>query len=391
MQALHCSMTIRVVTKMYFHGRDSGRSRCMGQSLTLFYLIILLPTFINITLHGQICNGTTTKCGGGNYTEGSTFEKNLKIVFDRLAEGANKTGFNISVYGQSPNRIYGLLQCREDMTADQCFSCWQFATTNIRQDCGTAVGGSIWPFQCFLRYGNYNFIGQLDTDLGSNYAEAFGNTVVFVPTDFEGTAQNLLEKLSIEAASETKRSAFSTALDSASQTIYGLVQCTRDLSTRDCRRCLSYSISKVFTSDTAAGIQYWSQSCILRYGIYPFFNSAAFALNSTQGVANKADEAKSSHKGTHTILILGVVGGLALVFMACLFATGKRLKSATFGKGYEDEENRATDPDGHMVFKMETLRGATNNFHDDNKLGEEGFGPVYKDPTKPAFVTSPVS
>lgn len=77
--------------------------------------------------------------------------------------------------------------------------------------------------------------------------------------------------------------------------------------------------------------------------------------------------------------------------MACLFATGKRLKSATFGKGYEDEENRATDPDGHMVFKMETLRGATNNFHDDNKLGEEGFGPVYKDPTKPAFVTSPVS
>lgn len=141
--------------------------------------------------------------------------------------------------------------------------------------------------------------------MGSNYAETFsGNTVVFVPPDFEGTAQNLLKKLSIEAASETKLSALSTALDSASQTlasqtIYGLVQCTRDLSTRDCRRCLSYSISKMFTSDTAAGIQYWSQSCILRYAIYPFFNSATFALNSTQGLANKAHEAKSSHKGTH--------------------------------------------------------------------------------------------
>jgi len=30
------------------------------------------------------------------------------------------------------------------------------------------------------------------------------------------------------------------------------------------------------------------------------------------------------------------------------------------------------------VFKMETLAAATQNFHDDNKLGEGGFGSVYK-------------
>jgi hypothetical protein len=27
---------------------------------------------------------------------------------------------------------------------------------------------------------------------------------------------------------------------------------------------------------------------------------------------------------------------------------------------------------------METLMASTKNFHDDNKLGEGGFGPVYK-------------
>ena len=30
------------------------------------------------------------------------------------------------------------------------------------------------------------------------------------------------------------------------------------------------------------------------------------------------------------------------------------------------------------MFTMETLIAATNNFHDNNKLGEGGFGSVYK-------------
>jgi len=30
------------------------------------------------------------------------------------------------------------------------------------------------------------------------------------------------------------------------------------------------------------------------------------------------------------------------------------------------------------LFKMETLVAATENFHDNNKLGEGGFGAVYK-------------
>jgi hypothetical protein len=112
--------------------------------------------------------------------------------------------------------------------------------------------------------------------IGSIYFEGFGgDTGVFIPTDFQAAAQNLLNKLSGEAAPQTNRSAFGTALDSFSQTIYGLVQCTRDLSTADCTTCLSYAINKIFTSDPTAGVQYWSQSCILRYEIYPFFNSTA--------------------------------------------------------------------------------------------------------------------
>jgi hypothetical protein len=42
------------------------------------------------------------------------------------------------------------------------------------------------------------------------------------------------------------------------------------------------------------------------------------------------------------------------------------------------EEDTLISQDRQIVFKMETLLAATGNFHDDNKLGEGGFGPVYK-------------
>jgi hypothetical protein len=42
------------------------------------------------------------------------------------------------------------------------------------------------------------------------------------------------------------------------------------------------------------------------------------------------------------------------------------------------EEDTVINEDRQIVFTMETLLAATENFHDDNKLGEGGFGPVYK-------------
>jgi hypothetical protein len=267
---------------MDFHGRDSAWSLLIGQTIALLYLIFVVPAFI-ITFHGQICNAAlpetpTTKCNSSSYYKaGSKFESNLNRVFDSLLQGTKQSGFNISVYGESPDKVYGRLQCREDLTVDQCYTCSQYAMTTIQQNCGNAIGGSIWPFHCFLRYESYDFIGQLDTDLGSIYAEDFrGDTGIFIPTDFHSSAQNLLNKLAGEAAPKTTRSALGTALDSFSQTIYGLAQCTRDLSTDDCTQCLSYSINKIFKSYPGyAGVQYWSQSCIVRYEIYPFFNSTA--------------------------------------------------------------------------------------------------------------------
>ncbi|CAN6341569.1 unnamed protein product, partial [Urochloa humidicola] len=41
----------------------------------------------------------------------------------------------------------------------------------------------------------------------------------------------------------------------------------------------------------------------------------------------------------------------------------------------DDEELRSSES---LLYDLSSLRAATNNFSEENKLGEGGFGPVYK-------------
>lgn len=44
----------------------------------------------------------------------------------------------------------------------------------------------------------------------------------------------------------------------------------------------------------------------------------------------------------------------------------------------QDEELEQIAAQEQKIFKFETLVSATKNFHPDNKLGQGGYGPVFK-------------
>ena len=256
---------------MTIHERVSCSSFLMGQTINLFYRIVAI--LIIITLHSQICKAFQLfQCNYNlNYTKGSKFESNLNTVMNRLVQNTSQTGFNTSEYGQSPDQIYGLLQCRGDTTVDQCYNCSQQANTTLRQKCGNAVGGIIWLDYCYLRYENYSFIGHLDTTDGDYVAN--GNTVSS-PAVFNNALYSLFSNLSAEAASTSNLYASGTTTDSLFQKIYGLVQCMRDISSDDCTKCLSNTINYIFSTYAGRqGARGLTGSCIIRYEIYTFFNS----------------------------------------------------------------------------------------------------------------------
>jgi hypothetical protein len=258
-----------ILTNIKFHhGRDSSCSLVI--LVRLFYITAVQA--LVIILHGEMCNAQQALCNyGAQYTKGSKFESNLKTVFNSLVQHTSRTGFSTTVSGQ----ISGLLQCRGDTTVDQCYNCSQLVTTNIKQFCGNGVGARVWFDFCFLRYENYNFIGQMgDNGVYVNVTANASNPSVSIPV-----VNKLWSKLSGEAASAMKRCAFGTTVDSLSRNIYAQTECTRDISSDDCTTCLSQTINYSLSNYPGSqGLQGLMSSCTVRYETYSFFNFTALSV-----------------------------------------------------------------------------------------------------------------
>eukprot|EP00253_Pinus_taeda_P017183 PITA_17183 len=332
-------------------------TRVLNLSIVIVLIIFSVDTE-NIRISAQkvewypppICNWTA------NYTKDSNFVSNVNAALSTLLvdniEFTSQSRFDISEYGQSPNQIYAFLQCRGDATIEQCHNCSQQAKAALVQDCANAVGSRVWSKFCFLRYnGNYNFTGQLDTNGENEENQHFFYNIdtVTSPDDFIAAGRQLLSSLAsgITSGSSKNRFASNTTLDTLFRRIYGLAQCSGDISLDDCKTCLSTAIVKLFQdNDSASGARGLTGNCIVQYDLKSFFSD----LPPPQGPP----------KSAHAISEDSRVG--------------------------EDPQPIPSLSNVFTVFEMKTLVAATENFHGKNKLGEGGFGAVYKGTTRDGTV-----
>ena len=104
---------------------------------------------------------------------------------------------------------------------------------------------------------------------------------------------SLLKALMTEAPMDPKMFARKKAKACNNTTLYGLAQCTRDLSNDNCGRCLGDAVAGIHTSccDGEVGERFLFPSCIIRYEIYAF----AFDSGTTWVPITKTDGKSSFH------------------------------------------------------------------------------------------------
>ncbi|XP_057764811.1 cysteine-rich receptor-like protein kinase 44 isoform X2 [Salvia miltiorrhiza] len=345
------------------------------------YQRLLAAAFVLLIQADLLALGQTVCGSNGNYTSNSLYSANLNATLSSLSTGIDGNGFYNASIGQGADRVNAIALCRGDVQLNKCRDCVQTAAAKILDSCPTQKQAYLLDEFCTLRYSNATIYGIPATD-GVAMMLRNGQNVTS-PEQFKADLRALLDNLRRLAAagSSLRKVAAGNASGPDFQTIFGLVQCTPDLSSGDCTACLIVTISAIpQCCDGKKGGRVLMASCNLRFETIPFFNETR--LQELESVPWPPPPPLSSQPGkkngstTRTIIIIvvAIVACFILAISAIIFLRKRKKQKPTEIPQSVDEISTAES----LQYAFSTIKAATNNFSDHNKLGQGGFGTVYK-------------
>ncbi|XP_052178587.1 cysteine-rich repeat secretory protein 38-like [Diospyros lotus] len=241
-------------------------SSTSSSALLLLSFSLLLQIAIGASPLFHICSTSET------FTAASTYASNLNKLIGSLTFRAPFTGFGAASVGFKHDRANGIALCRGDANATTCKTCVAEAGGEIRQRCAQQKQAIIWYDNCLLKYSNTDFFRKIDEQ---NKFYMWNLRNVSHPASFNRKVKDLLVELAEKAHVERRMYAAGDSQLGGSKKLYGLVQCTRDLSSIDCKKCLDGAIDELPSCcNGKEGGRVVGGSCNIRYEIYPFVSSA---------------------------------------------------------------------------------------------------------------------
>ncbi|XP_054787220.1 cysteine-rich receptor-like protein kinase 44 isoform X1 [Prosopis cineraria] len=351
-------------------------------------LVLLSFLYHLVFLTAQPPNFKYYRCFGikGNYTNTSTYQTNLNILLSDLASNAQiDYGFYNRSRGKNPDRVRTIGLCRGDVKPIECQGCLKNASLRLPQVCPNqkeAVGGYD---DCMLRYSNQSIYGVME----SNFWVPLWNVNNATDQDkFDQVVNELLDRLRMKAANGDSLLKYAAANESGPsfQTVYGAVQCTPDLSQQDCVDCLVEAISHIpDCCSTKRGGRVIMPSCNIRYENYRFFVPVAQDSPPSPSPSPRyspptlISKGKSSKSKSFIVIVVPPIIVVAILLLSSVFIYFRNRKPKETSQIDEaDQIDDEIKPTESLQLDFDTIRLATDNFSDVNKLGQGGFGPVYK-------------
>ncbi|KAE9612799.1 putative protein kinase RLK-Pelle-DLSV family [Lupinus albus] len=320
------------------------------------------------------------------------FQSNISPLLDFISSKASFHSFyNDSIIISSSSRIYALFLCRGAVSNNTCQNCTRTASQEIRTQCASNTSAIIWYDTCMLRYSNKNFFGEEQT---SPLAFTGNITNTTTPSAIQAyrDEQTLMYQLIKEASSTDML--FKTGKSvggNESESGYGLVQCTRDINSSSCHSCLHQLMKEADKCcQHKFGWRVMAPSCNIRYERYNFYNQTCAPPESLPPLPHsqgKRRYLKAKFLAIHVIPIAVVAALTVLVWFSCLHWKKRKIgrtddeilvKSLKSSSRHLKEQGHGDNSGDMHYFSLSTIKVATNYFSDDAKLGEGGFGPVFK-------------
>ncbi|KAF7060350.1 hypothetical protein CFC21_067145 [Triticum aestivum] len=335
-------------------------------------------------------------CGqAGGFPAGSDYKASLGLLAATMPRNASMSPglFATAQAGAAPEKAWALALCRGDAGASYCFSCLDQAFQDLISSCDYK-DATIYFDSCVLTYSNIHFRAADDTKYSPVYPIRNLANATADPAGFQRLVAALVNATASSAAfsSSTRLYASGQAdFDKELPQVYSWAQCTPDMSPDRCWGCLVRLMRELPTFFTdGIGARVLGIRCSIRYETQPFFNgTVTVRLSATSARAPApapAPNVAAVGKGRRysvpimvPIILLPILSATSLI--AC-FLLRRRLGPLTEEKqpypSYSAEAEDDIESANSMMIDILTLQVATGDFAESNKLGEGGFGAVYK-------------
>uniref|UniRef100_A0ACD5TL13 Uncharacterized protein n=2 Tax=Avena sativa TaxID=4498 RepID=A0ACD5TL13_AVESA len=351
----------------------------------------------------QIC-GTT-----GNFAASdTTYLASINSMAATLPRNAS-TSPGLYATAQA-GQVWALALCRGDANATTCSSCLAQGFQDLPSACAYNKEATMYYDDCFLHYSNVS-LSASDYAFSSAYPFFFSANATAEPGRFDRVVSALLNATADYAAYNSSKTTLyasgAVAFDQEIPEVYSWAQCTPDLTRARCQDCLALTIQGLGAPLYSVGSRILGIRCSIRYENKPFLDgpvmvrlspgpgapapapapsltpapapAPALVPSVVTPVAAVLGGRKYSVPGM--VLIVGLPTLVAATLIAAFFISRRRQRSTTQEKepyhSYSSEGHDSESVDS-MMMDISTLRAATGDFAESNKLGEGGFGVVYK-------------
>ncbi|KAM4101961.1 hypothetical protein ACB094_05G186000 [Castanea mollissima] len=343
----------------------------MISSRTLFFpssiFMLIVQAYAQPTFLYHFCLNQA-----GTYTTNSTYEENLKqLLFSIYSNTKIDYGFYNSSSGQNSDQVYGIGLCRGDVKPDDCRGCLKNSSDLLTRLCPNEKGTIGWYDQCMLRYSSSSIFRLMETNLG--FFMANPNNISSNLDQFNDDLRALLDNLKSKAVAGDSLRKFTAGNESALdfKRLYALLQCTPDFSDKECDSCLQGTFEGIPQCCSGKrGGRVVRPSCNFRFEDYSFFDAAY--LPSTNPTTSEGWNGLSTSQ-TVIIIVVPSVALVVLIISICIYLRVKR-RPTKKEENIDDEIGSVES----LQFDFDTIRVATDDFSEANKLGQGGFGAVYK-------------
>ncbi|KAJ0974320.1 hypothetical protein J5N97_016285 [Dioscorea zingiberensis] len=316
----------------------------------LAFLAILLSLVLSPVTADPQTNLLVHGCSQYNASQPSSFIADLNATFSDLRSKISASP--PPLFATTSRPVYALFQCRAYLSPSDCLSCLSTAAGYLTSTCGAANGARVIYDGCVLRYESVVFF-----DEGSQVGNRgiCGNST----TTAAGFADDV-QRLMLDLSQATPRIGkyFAAAVRNG---VYAVAQCVETVAESTCEDCLSVAYRNIEGCPPDAEARAVDAGCFMRYS-----DEAFFPANQTVDLNPFLDSGSSSKKGAIIGGVVGGAGGLILLAFA-VFLWIRRSRKSQRGQ-----------LQGPLNFRYRDLKAATDNFSEKNKLGEGGFGSVYK-------------